>query len=364
MKQRPPSAAADTILYPIEILCFLLNLLFAVCCFANVGRLPTKILGIGLDRELLMGFVFLLLTPLILLLIHLLNPRTGMFARLIRLCYLQGLYALYFTESILLSQLWFGGASLDAFFAGLDQKLFGFQPSLELFRLLQAYPLINEVFFFSYFFFYALVTMGVWVLFFRRRFHEAEQVLFIISASFFVMYAWFIFFPVQGPKYYFAELHAVWYANFRGYFFTGLMKGLFNHTNLAGAAFPSSHVAVALVALLLNFRHNRILALLCLPLTLLLIVSTIYLYAHFVIDIAAGLVVGLALYYLVPRLQPGARRVADWVGSALATRLGFSPMAATTGASSGRRLSDHASGDDLQAGDARVVVVDQWKSRP
>jgi membrane-associated phospholipid phosphatase len=327
MKQPPPAQCNGAVLFPIEILAFALNILFALCCLANVGKLRVEVLGVRLDRELLMGLVFLALTPLMLLFARHLNPCSRMFPRLLRLCYIQALYYLYFSESIWLSQLWYGGASLDAFFAGLDQALFGLQPAVEFSRSLQACPPVNELFFFSYFFFYALATTGIWVLFFRRRFQEAERVLFTVSAAFFILYAWFIFFPVKGPKYYLPELRSVWYGGFRGYLFTGFMKGVFRRMNLAGAAFPSSHVAVALVALLLNWKHNRFLTPLYLPFTLLLCASTVYLYAHYLVDVAAGLLAGLGLYYLVPRIRPGASRAADRVGRLLAQRLGFPPIA-------------------------------------
>ena len=322
-----PQAPQAAVLQPIEILAFALNLFFAVCSLANVGKIRLDLPGFSLDRELALGLVFLALTPLTLLLARLLNPRTTLMARFLRLCYIQALYLLYFGESIRLSQLWYGGASLDAFFAGLDGLLFGLQPAIDFSRRLQGLRWVNELFFFSYFFFYILMATGVWALFFRRRFREAERFLFTVSASFFLMYVWFTFFPVQGPKYYFPELRAAWYGHFRGYLFTAFMKGTFNHMNLAGAAFPSSHVAVALVALLLNWKHNRFLVPLYLPLTLLLCASTVYLYAHYFVDVPAGLLVGLALHFLVPRLRPAAERAAERAGSFLAGRLGFPAMA-------------------------------------
>ena len=106
------------------------------------------------------------------------------------------------------------------------------------------------------------------------------------------------------------------------------MKGVFGRLNLGGAAFPSSHVAVALVALLLNWKHNRCIAPLYLPFTLLLCASTVYLYAHYFVDVPAGLLAGLGLYFLVPRFRPFACRAADRAGSFLVRRWGFPPMAA------------------------------------
>ena len=53
-----------------------------------------------------------------------------------------------------------------------------------------------------------------------------------------------------------------------------------------------------------------------------------HLYAHYFIDVAAGIPVGIALYFLVPRLEPALRRAAEWADAILARRLGFRPMAA------------------------------------
>jgi membrane-associated phospholipid phosphatase len=315
------------VFYPVDLLVFLMNLIFAACSLANLGKASMPLLGLSVDRELVMGVLFLLLNPLILVGIRLLNPLAGQLPQFFRMAYVQGLYVLYFTESIWLSQLMFGGASLDPFFARLDYLIFRFQPSIEFSRHLEGSGLVNEVFFFSYFFYYALVSTGVWFLFARRRYREAARMLFIISAAFFVLYVWFIFFPVKGPKYYFEQLHEVWYSNFKGYFFTRVMKETFNNTNLGGAAFPSSHVALAIISIVLNWRYNRFVVPIYLPLTLLLFVSTIYLYAHYFVDIPAGVVAGIILWFTVPRLMRPAGAVMEQVGRWFTRRLGFRPVA-------------------------------------
>jgi membrane-associated phospholipid phosphatase len=157
------------------------------------------------------------------------------------------------------------------------------------------------------------------------------RALFIISVSFFIMYLWFIFFPVKGPKYFFAELHEIWYTNFRGFVFTKIMKGLFNNTNLGGAAFPSSHVALALIAFILNWKYNRYLIPVYLPLTILLFISTVYLYAHYFVDIPAGIVAGIGLYLLVPRLIKPAQSLSTQVDRILSEKLNFPSIALTQG---------------------------------
>lgn len=320
-------SSTKKIIYPVELFAVLLNFIFCVCSLLNIGKVETSPFGLSADRELIMAVVFFLATPLMLLFIRLTNPSRNLIVQFFRLCYIQGIYILYFTESIWLSQLMFNGASFDAFFANLDFRIFGFQPAVQFPRYFQQYRIINEMFFFSYFFYYGLISTGVWILFIRKHYQVAARVLFIISVSFFIMYVWFIFFPVKGPKYFFAELNEIWYSNFQGFFFTRIMKGLFNNTNLGGAAFPSSHVALALVAFVLNWKYNRYLIPLYLPLTVLLFVSTVYLYAHYFVDIPAGIVTGIVLYLLVPLLIKPAKQLSTRVDELLAEKLHFPAIA-------------------------------------
>ncbi len=332
------------VLYPTDLLVLAMNLWFGLLSLLNCGKARLTLLGLDLDRELLFGLIFLLLNPLILLLVRLLNPLRSRVAQFFRMFYVQGMYTLYFTQSIWLSQLFFHGRSLDPQFAWLERVLFGSQPALIVSRGLGGGPLLNELIFFAYFSFYAMIAMGPWLLYIRERYEEARRTLFIITLSFFVLYTWYVFFPVQGPKYFFPELRRLWYSNLDGYLFTHLMKGFFGSMNLAGAAVPSSHVAMSLVALLLNWRNNRVLFWVFLPLTALLAFSTIYLYAHYVVDVILGAAAGVLLYLFIPRAMGEVSRVTSWVGGWLSGQLAFpavslSGQPPSDGASVARRSS-------------------------
>jgi membrane-associated phospholipid phosphatase len=207
----------------------------------------------------------------------------------------------------------YGGASLDPFFARLEERIFGMQPAVEFAEALGYAPGLTELFFFGYFFYYLLITSGFWLMFLRGRQDRAARCVFIVSTSFAVLYVWYVFFPVHGPKYFIDILHARYYAEFDGFLFTSIMTGVLPNMNLAGAAFPSSHVAIALVALFLNKRYAPRLAAVYAPMTLLLMVSTVYIYAHYAVDVLAGVLVGPLLYVLVRRFYPAAVRAAGAV---------------------------------------------------
>ena len=292
-------------LYSSDLLTLGLCLFFALCSFLNAGKMRMSLPwapGASWDREIFYGLLFLVLIGLLPLFFKYANQSPRLLIRFFRLFYVQLFYILFFGECIVLSQLFFGSRSLDAFFFRAEQFIFHSQPAQLFYLLLPEHPLVTELFFFSYFFYYALICVGLWLLFFRGRRDDAAHGLAVITCGFVIFYIFYTFFPVQGPKYYIPELRALWYDNFNGYLFTHIMKGMFKNMNLAGAAFPSSHVAMSLIALILNWRYNRRLAVWLIPPTLTLMASTVYIYAHYLIDVPAGILAGLLLIRVLPRL--------------------------------------------------------------
>ena len=315
-------------LYPTDLLSMLLALLFAVGSFLNIGSGTVRVLGILIDRELLSGLEFLLLLLLLPLMFRLLNPIHHRAVQFFRLFYPQLLYLLYYQNAIRLSHYFFGGRSFDAVFAHADKAIFSFQPSIRFHELFSGIAPVNELFFFGYFSFFGLMTVGWWVLYAKRRDAEAVSTLTIVTFAFYTLYLFYALFPVEGPKYYFPSLHKEWYSNFNGYFFTALMKQLFDHVDLAGAAFPSSHVAISTLALSLNLRHLPRLAAVFLPITVVLIFSTVYIYAHYAVDVFAGLLVAALFRWAVPRALELLDPAFEACDSAIAHTLHLDPIAA------------------------------------
>jgi membrane-associated phospholipid phosphatase len=157
------------------------------------------------------------------------------------------------------------------------------------------------------------------VYFFFCRYREFERASLIILSSFFIYYVIFIFLPVAGPQYYYGAIgldnvaHGI-FPNVHDYFdlhqqrmvSPGWSDGLFYHivegAHEAGerptAAFPSSHVGIAVVLMLLvaHARNWKFLALLT-PFFVFLCFSTVYIQAHYAIDAIAGLLTGAACYF-------------------------------------------------------------------
>lgn len=323
----PRPVARTEHLYPTDVFSIALALVFAVLSFLNLGKVDEVLLGLTVDRELLYGTIFLIVSLMLPFLFRLVNPLEHRVVQFLRLFYPQALYLLFYHEAIALSQLFYGGRSLDAVFARGDMFIFGFQPSIRFHQVFGNVAIINELFFFGYFSFFSLMTVGWWIRYATGDISAAVRALSIVTLSFYTLYLFYAFFPVEGPKYYFVSLHREWYGHFKGYLFTPLLQYLFDNVNLAGAAFPSSHVVISTISLLLNRRYNRRLAAFFLPLTVLLYFSTVYLFAHYAVDIIGGLIVAGIFWWTVPNLLDALQTGLERCDSAFARVFRLPPIA-------------------------------------
>jgi len=212
--------------------------------------------------------------------------------------------------------------NLDHVFASWEQSLFGCQPSL-LFSQRVPYGWFSELMCLGYVSYFPLMALTCLYYFFRR-YHEFQLAVFVMLASFFTYYVIFVLLPVTGPQFYYLavgtdKIAAGIFPNIGDWFLThaermaspGWSDGLFRHlldaAHDAGerptAAFPSSHVGITTVVLLLALRtRSRALVFTILPFFLLMCLSTVYLYAHYAIDAIAGFLTGCLFYALLSRL--------------------------------------------------------------
>lgn len=240
----------------------------------------------------------------------------------VRTYYPQAFIALFFTDAILLSAQAFGGVSHDDFFAAADQAIFGYQPAREFARALGSKAWINELMYGSYFAYFAFMVITVWIPYLKGDREEGERQLFAVVATVAIVCTWYVFFRVQGPKYWLPDLKDAWYDDIRGGFFVGLFQRSLATATLSGAAFPSTHVILTVTTLALAFRNDRRYFALYLPFAVLILCATVYIFAHWATDILGGILVAAVLPPLFYRLYGKADRLA----LRLSARLSTSPL--------------------------------------
>jgi len=202
---------------------------------------------------------------------------------------------------IILLSYWYGEtASLnsvifvpfDQVMYNIDYWMFGYQPSLE-FSANFSSNWFSEIINFSYFSYYFFNIITFLLIYFYNK-SQAMRAIFIIITSFFIYYWIFILFPVVGPQFWFPEaLRSVP----DGYIFREGVKLVQFIGEKPTGAFPSSHVGMTIVFLILTLQTSKKSFLIMLPVSIILCFATVYIKAHYFIDVIAGLITGFAFYY-------------------------------------------------------------------
>jgi membrane-associated phospholipid phosphatase len=190
------------------------------------------------------------------------------------------------------------GVSHDALVQAWERGLFGGQPSLEWVRSCPSPSLsaVMHLAYLSYFLILAGAPLGLWL---SGRRTQARRTLLLMMGTFFLCYSIFLSFPVAGPRYVFPPARNAATAIPTAAFTQRLLDG----GSAWGTAFPSSHVAVALVAAVCAWRAWRPLGTLLLPLAVLLAFATVYGQFHYAVDALAGAAVAALVLPLGRRLR-------------------------------------------------------------
>jgi membrane-associated phospholipid phosphatase len=187
------------------------------------------------------------------------------------------------------------------FLAGLDQALFGVQPSVWAQRFISR-ELTELMNFFYVSFVWIAPATSVWLLAQGRREDFRAATMAVVSCLY-LGYFLYVLLPAAPPR---LVLVYEYTQTLQGYsqFFSTLSARAFELLPLdSRAAFPSLHAAVSLVALVCAFRFVRPLFFVLLPFVVGLWVSTIYLRHHYFVDLLAGWALAPLALAVAPRLD-------------------------------------------------------------
>lgn len=185
----------------------------------------------------------------------------------------------------------------DLFFYHADERLFGGQPSL-LFSSYLPETWFSELMYFGYFSYY-LIAFLIPFRFWHKHPEESSRAFFVVLCAFYIYYAIYIIVPVAGPQFFLNERLAKVPS---GYFFSHVIHYIQMFGEKPTGAFPSSHVGISTVVLLLTFSKARYIFWKIIPLYLVLVFSTVYIKAHYLVDVLAGFVSGGLFYYTSNKL--------------------------------------------------------------
>ena len=234
---------------------------------------------------------------LIALLIGLLaRPGLGRVGRTLREIYpLLLLVALYGQLDVLNGT---GVTTHDSLVQRWELTLFGAQVSREWWRAAPS-AAWSTVLHAAYFGYYFIVTIPAFYFLRRGDLVAVRRFVLAVMTTFVVCYLVFIFFPVAGPYYVFPR-PAAWFLDNPA---ARLVYRTLAAGSSYGAAFPSSHVAASLAAVLAAARGSRRVGLALVVPTVLLTVGVVYCQMHYGVDALAGLGVGWVVATAMGRVE-------------------------------------------------------------
>jgi membrane-associated phospholipid phosphatase len=181
----------------------------------------------------------------------------------------------------------------DATLAGIDQRFLGVNPTVWLERY--TLPPLTEVLQLTYSSYYFLpLVLGV-VLWRKDWFEKFDFWVFIVVLGFYVSYLGYIAVPAIGPRFLPSILEAQTIP-LTGIWLFETVRGMLDRAEgITRDCFPSGHTELTLLVLYYARTFHRKVFWFLLPLGTGVIVSTVYLRYHYVIDVVAGALVAVAI---------------------------------------------------------------------
>ncbi|HVN49177.1 MAG TPA: phosphatase PAP2 family protein [Bacteroidota bacterium] len=185
----------------------------------------------------------------------------------------------------------------DWLLIAIDHWMFGVNPTQWAAQF--AHPVLTEIFQIAYFSYYLLFIMLGVEIYKRLPLAEFDRSAFFIVYGFYLSYVGYFLLPAVGPRFTLHNFYAI-NQELPGLFFTPWMRDFVNAGESVSFSmpnalalvqrdvFPSGHTELTLIVLYLNHHYKLKLRWLATILGTLLIVSTIYLRYHYVIDLIGG----------------------------------------------------------------------------
>ncbi|MCX8118556.1 MAG: phosphatase PAP2 family protein [Desulfobacterota bacterium] len=174
---------------------------------------------------------------------------------------------------------------IDPILIQIDLSLFGVHPTVWMERWIT--PWLTDLMSLAYLSYYFLPVVLVVTLYRKGRTAEFRQAMFVLTFGYYLSFVGYILFPAVGPRFTQASLYSV---PLEGSFITDFVRDTLNALeHNKRDCMPSGHTQLSLMVLLLAHRYQeKRLFYLFLPLVAGLILSTVYLRYHYVIDLIVG----------------------------------------------------------------------------
>lgn len=196
------------------------------------------------------------------------------------------------------------GLNITPYLSRFEDVVLGISPTIYVSKFLD--PIITDFFTVIYGLYLIVPLMLATYVYFRigrKYFIPIKLSLIIVIFAGFILY---ILFPASPPRFYLEYPNEI----------TGILFNTLQPSWDAGSfsahrgAFPSLHVGISAVAAFESFKlrrimnYGKVIFIACTSITLLISASTIYLRHHWILDIAAGLILAYAAHLITHKRRP------------------------------------------------------------
>jgi len=232
------------------------------------------------EQHLLVRLIFIIIC---ISLIYFNNRYNSNILQFLRYTYPVFFLLYFYGETYFLNNVFFN--YFDNIIIRIESKLFGFLPS-EVFHTQFHAKWICELMHLGYFSFYLIIAFLVLTYYYQFP-YLYEKRMFSFLFSFYLYYIIFILFPTAGPQFYIQTPEQLP----QGYIFTNIVQKIIEKGDNPTGAFPSSHVGMTCIIMFFLFKDFKKAFILWLPIAIILILSTVYIRAHYAIDVLASLII-------------------------------------------------------------------------
>ena len=188
---------------------------------------------------------------------------------------------------------------IDSPLIKIDLFVFGVHPTLWMENWIV--PWFTDIMSLAYVSYYFLPVIFVVSLYLKDRKMELDESIFILAFGYYISFVGYILFPAIGPRYSLTQFYSV---PLEGSFITDFVRDTLNALeHNKRDCMPSGHTQIVLMVLYLTHRHKRFLFYIFLPIICGLILSTVYLRYHYVIDLFVGAAFAVGCLWIGPRLH-------------------------------------------------------------
>jgi membrane-associated phospholipid phosphatase len=225
-----------------------------------------------------------------------LDERQGGMTRLLRLLYPALLFTFFYRAT--------GGTMfllfdyfLDPQFTAFEHSIFGVNPTLYIDRHL-LHPIISEIVLLAYFSYYFMILAWVLAVYLRGDYGVIKSSITAFCGIFFISYMMFWLFPLEGPRWYFADRY---FHDVASPVARHLTEYIMHSAAVRGGCMPSSHFAIAVSIQMYAFRFYRRAGWFLLPVVLAMGIGTFWGRYHYVSDTIVGGLLGAIITLIVWR---------------------------------------------------------------